>query len=225
MAAAQTQRPSEAIQDYAKAIYALQRRNDGHPVATNDLAERLAVTPASVSAMLKKLAELGGDARLEVLGDHMLERLGLLVDAVPRHAEVLGEVGLQQPVVAQHLERDPASGFGEHHAAVGDVLDQPPLVEPLEHRRDRGRRDPEPLREVVGPHRRAVGAALQRVDRLRVVLDRLGVAVGGSRGHQTLTSRPVANIVAMPSRMPDTAAGCSVRPSSSRSVGASCTIT
>ena len=37
----------------------------------------------------------------------MLERLGLLVHAIPRHAEMLGQVELEQPVVAQHLERDP----------------------------------------------------------------------------------------------------------------------
>ena len=35
----------------------------------------------------------------------MLERLGLLVHAVPRHAELLDEVELEQAVVAQHLER------------------------------------------------------------------------------------------------------------------------
>jgi DtxR family transcriptional regulator, Mn-dependent transcriptional regulator len=52
-------RPSEAIEDYAKAIYALQRRSPGHPVATNHLAERLGVTPGSASAMVKKLAERG----------------------------------------------------------------------------------------------------------------------------------------------------------------------
>ena len=43
--------------------------------------------------------------RLEVLGEHVLERLGLLVHAVPRHAQVLGQIELEQPVVAQHLER------------------------------------------------------------------------------------------------------------------------
>ena len=37
----------------------------------------------------------------------MLEHLGLVVHAVPRHAERLGQVELQQPVVAQHLERHP----------------------------------------------------------------------------------------------------------------------
>ena len=59
MAASQAHRPSEAIQDYAKAIYALQHRGEEQAVATNDLAARLGVTPASASAMVKKLAERG----------------------------------------------------------------------------------------------------------------------------------------------------------------------
>ena len=51
-------RPSEAIEDYAKAIYSLCRQGDG-TAGTNALAERLGVTPASVSAMVKKLDERG----------------------------------------------------------------------------------------------------------------------------------------------------------------------
>jgi DtxR family Mn-dependent transcriptional regulator len=50
---------SEAVEDYAKAIYALSRRSGGGPVNTTDLAARLDVTAASASAMVKKLAELG----------------------------------------------------------------------------------------------------------------------------------------------------------------------
>ena len=49
---------SPAMEDYAKAIYALESRA-GEPVTTNALAERLGVTPGSVSAMVKRLAELG----------------------------------------------------------------------------------------------------------------------------------------------------------------------
>jgi DtxR family Mn-dependent transcriptional regulator len=49
---------SHAVEDYAKAIYALETRGR-EPVSTTALADRLAVTPGSVSAMLKKLAELG----------------------------------------------------------------------------------------------------------------------------------------------------------------------
>lgn len=47
-----------AIEDYAKAIYALERRSDG-TVTTTALADRVGVTPASASAMVKKLSGLG----------------------------------------------------------------------------------------------------------------------------------------------------------------------
>ena len=42
--------------------------------------------------VVRRVAELGRDPLLEVLGQHVLEHLGLLVDPVPRHAEVLGQV-------------------------------------------------------------------------------------------------------------------------------------
>lgn len=48
--------PSPAIEDYLKAIYALGREE---AVATTALAERLEVSPASVTGMVKKLAGLG----------------------------------------------------------------------------------------------------------------------------------------------------------------------
>src|SRR3984893_19603199 len=49
---------SPAVQDYSKAIFALQSRGAGS-VSSNALAERLGITAGSVSAMLKKLDELG----------------------------------------------------------------------------------------------------------------------------------------------------------------------
>ena len=49
---------TEAIEDYAKAIYALARRAGG-PVGTSALAERLGVSPGTVTAMLKRMAEAG----------------------------------------------------------------------------------------------------------------------------------------------------------------------
>jgi DtxR family transcriptional regulator, Mn-dependent transcriptional regulator len=49
---------SEAVEDYAKAIYALQRQGGGS-ITTSALAARLAVAPSSVTAMLKRLQELG----------------------------------------------------------------------------------------------------------------------------------------------------------------------
>lgn len=99
-----------AVEDYAKALYALEVRGAG-PVGTNALAERLGLTPGSVSAMLRKLAELRlvslapyhgvqltGEGRrlaLEVLRHHRLielflaEHLGMAWDRVHEEAEVL----------------------------------------------------------------------------------------------------------------------------------------
>src|SRR4051794_27852839 len=52
-----TSPPTTAVQDYLKAIYQL--GGAGAEVATSDLAQRLAVTAGSVSAMLRRLDELG----------------------------------------------------------------------------------------------------------------------------------------------------------------------
>ncbi len=89
--------------------------------------------------IVRRVAELGRDQRLELVGEHVLEHLGLLVDAVPRHAERFGEVELQQPVVAQHLEREPGARFRQPHAAVALVRDETELVELADHARGGGR--------------------------------------------------------------------------------------
>ncbi len=110
MAAAETREISDAVQDYAKAIYSLHGRSD-EPVATSALAERLAVSPASASAMVKRLESLGLVKRepyhgveltpagervaLEVIRHHRLlelylaEALGMSWDRVHEEAEVL----------------------------------------------------------------------------------------------------------------------------------------
>ena len=104
---------SHAIEDYAKAIYVLETRGS-EPVSTNALAERLGVTPGSVSAMVKKLDELGLVAHtpyrgvrltatgrrtaLEVIRHHRLlelflaEVLEMPWDRVHQEAEVLEHV-------------------------------------------------------------------------------------------------------------------------------------
>ena len=101
---------SEAIEDYAKAIYALSRQHQG-PVLNGEVAERLGVAPATATSMLKKLGELGlveyrpykgvtltpaGEkVALEVIRHHRLieaylsEALGMPEDRVHEEAEVL----------------------------------------------------------------------------------------------------------------------------------------
>ena len=104
---------SSAVEDYAKAIYALETRK-GHAVSTNALAERMGVTPASASGMVKRLGELGlvehqpyhgvsltdqgRKVALEVMRHHRLlelylvETLGVPWDRVHEEAEVLEHV-------------------------------------------------------------------------------------------------------------------------------------
>ncbi len=53
----QSVRPTQAVEDYIKAIHALQEL--GRPVTTTGLAKRLEVTPSSASAMLTRLREMG----------------------------------------------------------------------------------------------------------------------------------------------------------------------
>ncbi len=101
------------MQDYAKAVYALETRA-GAAVSTNDLAARLGVTPGSVSGMVRKLTEVGivehqpyhgirlteegRRVALEVLRHHRLlelflaQELGMSWDRVHAEAEVLEHV-------------------------------------------------------------------------------------------------------------------------------------
>jgi len=101
---------SHAVQDYAKAIWSLAERN-AKPVSTSAIAERLGVSPASTSAMVKRLASMGLVERepyhgvkltptgervaLEVVRHHRLlelylsEALGMPWDRVHEEAEVL----------------------------------------------------------------------------------------------------------------------------------------
>src|ERR1700690_1857912 len=141
-----------AIKHYAKGIFALESRSD-EPVSTNALAERLAITPGSVSAMLKRLDELGlithvpyrgvrltADGRriaLEVIRHHRLlesylaEALGMPWDRVHAEAEVL------EHVISEDLEALIAAKLG--HPTVDPHGDPIPTVEfALEERESRG---------------------------------------------------------------------------------------
>jgi DtxR family Mn-dependent transcriptional regulator len=120
---------SSAVQDYAKAIYSLEQRcEEGAAVSTNALAERLGVSAASASSMVKKLdglgivehvpyrgvalTEHGMDVALEVLRHHRLlerflvEELGVPWDRVHDEAEVL------EHVLSEELEELIAAKLG-----------------------------------------------------------------------------------------------------------------
>ena len=123
--------------------------------------------------IVRRLAELRRDALLEALGDVVLEAFGLGVHLVPRHAEVLDQEQLQQPVVAQHLERGSRAARRQHDAVVRLVLDQAQRVELLDHARHGRGRDVQPVGERLRGH----GAAGGRAD----LLDRLQVVLHGGR--------------------------------------------
>ena len=129
---------SPAIEDYAKAIYGLELRAGG-AVSTNALAERLGVTAASASGMVKRLDELGlvshvpyrgveltADGRrlaLEVLRHHRLlelylaESLGVPWDRVHQEAEVL------EHVLSEELEEAISAKLGNPtHDPHGDPI-------------------------------------------------------------------------------------------------------
>ncbi|HVL30642.1 MAG TPA: metal-dependent transcriptional regulator [Solirubrobacteraceae bacterium] len=130
---------SSAIEDYAKSIYSLQQRTGGAAVTTNAVAERCGVTPASASAMVKKLAERGlvihepyrgvrltaeGERlALEMLRHHRLielylaQHLDVPWDRVHEEAEAL------EHVISEDLEARIAAKLGDPtHDPHGDPI-------------------------------------------------------------------------------------------------------
>lgn len=120
---------SPAIQDYLKAIYVLETESESGTIPTTALAQRLGVSPASATNMLKKLAtsglvdhapyrgaeltEEGRKIALEVIRHHRLletylaEVMGLPWDEVHAEAEVL------EHVLSENLEDRIATLLGD----------------------------------------------------------------------------------------------------------------
>jgi DtxR family transcriptional regulator, Mn-dependent transcriptional regulator len=139
-----------AVQDYLKAIYALE--SSGRRVTTSALASRMSVSAPSATAMTKRLADLGLVERapykgvalteegrrsaLEVLRHHRLlerylaDRLGLSLD------EVHAEADLLEHALSEELEAkiDAELGYPTHDPH-GDPIPDPELR--LEPGRDR----------------------------------------------------------------------------------------
>ncbi len=122
-------RRAEGAENYAKAIYQLQAHSDEGAVGTGAVAGRLGVTPASASAMLRRLGDEGlvehtpyrgvrltGEGEqlaLEVIRHHRLielflaEVLGMPWDRVHEEAEVL------EHHISEELEELIAAKLGE----------------------------------------------------------------------------------------------------------------
>jgi DtxR family transcriptional regulator, Mn-dependent transcriptional regulator len=76
------------VEDYCKAIFTLESRRE-EPVSTNALAERLEITPGSVSAMLRKLEEQGLITHVPYRGVRLTERGRSVALEVIRHHRLL----------------------------------------------------------------------------------------------------------------------------------------
>jgi DtxR family transcriptional regulator, Mn-dependent transcriptional regulator len=130
---------SESVEDYAKAIYGLERRGDGAPVTTNVLADRLGVTPASASNMVKRLAEQGlaehapyhgvtltdegTRVALEVLRHHRLLELYLVEHLDVPWDRVHEEADALEHVISEDLEERIAAKLGHPtHDPHGDPI-------------------------------------------------------------------------------------------------------
>src|SRR3954468_5361907 len=147
MASTETQLRSHAVEDYAKAIYILETRDDA-PVTTNAIADRLEGTPGSGSAMLKKVGELGlvspqryhgvrlpaagRRVALEVIRHHRLlelflaEVLDMPWDRVHQEAEVLEHVLSTEleEVIAEKLGNPTRDPHGDPIPTVDFVIDE-----------------------------------------------------------------------------------------------------
>jgi DtxR family Mn-dependent transcriptional regulator len=129
---------TEAVEDYAKTIYALEQRG-GEPVGTSALAQRLGVSPGTATAMIKRLAEMGlaehvpyqgvslteagRRVALEVIRHHRLiesylaDALGMPWDRVHDEAEVL------EHYISEELEQRMAEKLGDPtHDPHGDPI-------------------------------------------------------------------------------------------------------
>ncbi|MEA2332042.1 MAG: DtxR family transcriptional regulator, Mn-dependent transcriptional regulator [Thermoleophilaceae bacterium] len=177
---------SNAVQDYAKAIWSLGQR-DYLPVSTSALADRLEVSPASASAMVKRLESMGLVERepyhgvqltpagervaLEVLRHHRLlelylaEALGMSWDRVHEEAEVL------EHAISPALSELIAAKLGNPtHDPHGDPI---PTAD--------GEIDEAPTRSLAelasGEHGRFARVSDSNPDMLRYLSDR-GIAPG-----------------------------------------------
>jgi DtxR family transcriptional regulator, Mn-dependent transcriptional regulator len=127
-----------AVEDYAKAIYALQTQRGG-AVNTNAIAERLGVTPASASNMVKKLSAIGlvehlpykgvqltaaGErVALEVLRHHRLLELYLAQTLDVPWDRVHDEAEVLEHVLSEELEELIAKKLGNPtHDPHGDPI-------------------------------------------------------------------------------------------------------
>src|SRR6056297_2493449 len=120
---------SDVMEDYLKAIYALQQDEEG-PVATSAIAEYLDVTPPTVTSMIEKLEDRGLVEREKYKGVELTPEGETVALEVIRHHRLL------ESYLTEHLDyawsevHDEADAL-EHHISeeferrVADALGDP----------------------------------------------------------------------------------------------------
>jgi DtxR family Mn-dependent transcriptional regulator len=111
---------TEPVEDYLKAVYALEREQES--AATNDLAHRLGVAPASVSGMVRRLADAGLLAYERYRGVKLTETgRRAALRTLRRHrvieAYLAGALGYPWDLVHEEAER-------LEHAASDELIDR-----------------------------------------------------------------------------------------------------
>ncbi len=143
---------SSAVEDYLKAIYEIQREEGNERVSTSSLADKMKVTRASATGMLKKLSTwdpqlihyeryrgvrltpAGEKIALEVIRHHRLlelyltEALGFSWDEVDSEADRL------EHVISENLEKRIAAKLGDpkldpHGSPIPDMEGNIPQLE------------------------------------------------------------------------------------------------
>lgn len=151
---ANLRRLSRSVEDYLKAIYHLSER--GEVASTSNIAELLAVQPASVSGMIKKLAESGLVEHVPYRGVHLTDhgkrealrvlrrhrvlesylktRLGYSWDDVHREAERLEHAASDELIdrmeaALEHPQHDPHGAPIPTRAGEIEAVDYVTLAE------------------------------------------------------------------------------------------------
>ncbi|WP_158057555.1 metal-dependent transcriptional regulator [Halorussus halophilus] len=139
---------SDVMEDYLKAIYTLQKEDDG-PVATSAIAEYLDVTPPTVTSMVEKLedrglverekykgvelTEEGETVALEVLRHHRLLESYLTEHLDYSWSEVHEEADTLEHHISEEFERRVAKALGDPEVDPhGDPIPSADLTPPKE---------------------------------------------------------------------------------------------
>lgn len=105
------------MEDYLKAIYALERES-GPPVATSAIAEHLSVTAPTVTSMVENLADRGLVEREKYRGVELTEEGEAVALEVLRHHRLL------ESYLAEHLDYDWAAVHDEADALEHHISEE-----------------------------------------------------------------------------------------------------